>query len=206
MSKSRFNETSGATTVLLSKPQASQYRKILSMFFLFQTYQYTYTYYLQYINTPTRTTFSISIHLHVLPPVYQYTYTYYLQYINTPTHTTSSISIHLHVLPPVYQYTYTYYLQYINTPTRTTSSFLCCALCTIICPFVFFHLAIVLSVLRFTVSDNSTGIFKLSYNSVQHRTEIPPIVTSFDWQTAEYIYNVSFLAFKLIYDRRLIYI
>jgi hypothetical protein len=122
VSKSRFNETSGATTVLLSKPQASQYCKILSMFFLFQTYQYTYTYYLQYINTPTRTTFSISIHLHVLPPVYQYTYTYYLQYINTPTHTTSSISIHLHILPPVYQYTYTYYLQYINTPTRTTSS------------------------------------------------------------------------------------
>jgi hypothetical protein len=48
---------------------------------------YTYTYYLQYINTPARTTFSISIHLHVLPSVYQYTYTYYLQYVNTPTRT-----------------------------------------------------------------------------------------------------------------------
>jgi hypothetical protein len=56
-------------------------------------YQYTYTYYLQYINTPTHTNASISIQLHMLLPVYQYTYTYYLQYINTPTRTTSSISM-----------------------------------------------------------------------------------------------------------------
>ena len=40
-------------------------------------------------------------------------------------------------------------------------SFLCSVLKIVVCPFVLFLLSIVLSVLRFTASDNPIGIFKL---------------------------------------------